>query len=158
MSFIFAVLIGVLQVVMPPPVLGGSPAAFEQILGAPNSGTIGASLHYLRCAGSDIDQFIILAPNDQVWTVQREFCGSTAPSFDERLAEATQYLPADAQLIEPFTSGSGEAGWIFVSPSLGSVLPAALFHDCVGQTVALGSLFIVAETYGGWFMGPGTCA
>jgi hypothetical protein len=60
--------------VLPGPAIGGSVAAFEQVLGGPNDASIGAQLHYQRCAGTDVDQFVVLAPNDQVWTIQRAWC------------------------------------------------------------------------------------
>ena len=82
--------------VLPPPSLGGPVAAFEQVLGGPNDATIGALLHYQRCAGTTVDQFVLLAPNDQVWTIQRVWCAPTSVAPDERLADAAQFLPADA--------------------------------------------------------------
>ena len=58
--------------VLPPPAIGTSPAAFEQVFGGPNDASIGAILHYQRCAGTEVDQLVVLAPNDQVWTIQRQ--------------------------------------------------------------------------------------
>ena len=86
------------------PALGGPTAAFEGLLGGPNDASIGAQLHFLRCAGTDIDQFVLLAPNDQVWTIQREACALATPASQQRFAEAAQYLPPDAVAGEPFTT------------------------------------------------------
>jgi hypothetical protein len=143
--------------VLAPPSLGGSPSAFEQLLGGANSGSLGAQLHFQRCAGTDIDQYVVLAPNDQVWTIQRESCQFGAPSAEERFAEAAQFLPADAVPGEAFTTAEGEPGWTYLSQTLGTVLPTSLFHDCSGNAVTPGTLFVVADSYGGWFMGPGAC-
>src|ERR1700730_6848889 len=79
-----------------PPALGGPAAAFEAVLGGPNDASIGAQLHFQRCAGTDIDQFVLLAPSDQVWTIQRESCALATPASQQRFAEAAQYLPPDA--------------------------------------------------------------
>ena len=143
--------------VLPAPALGGPVAAFEQVLGGPNDATIGPLLHYQRCAGTSTDQFVLLAPNDQVWTIQRAWCGVTTLAPAERLADAAQFLPPDAVPGAPFTTDLGEPGQTYVSPSLGASLAPSLFHDCAGQTVPPGTLFIVADTFGGWYMGPGTC-
>jgi hypothetical protein len=142
---------------LPGPALGGSPAAFEQVWGGANDASIGTQFHYLRCAGTDIDQFVVLAPNDQVWTIQRAGCALGSPSAEDRFAEAAQFLPPDAVPGDSFTSELGEPAVSWVSAALGAELPAALFHDCTGQTIAPGTLFIVADSAGGWFMGPGTC-
>jgi hypothetical protein len=143
--------------VLPGPGLGGSPAAFEQLLGGPNDASIGAQLHYQRCAGTDIDQFVLLAPNDQVWTIQREWCELGTVAADRRFADAAQFLPADALPGDAFTTERGEPAQSWLSPSLANTLPAGLFHDCTGKSVAPGTLFVVADSFGGWFMGPGTC-
>jgi hypothetical protein len=143
--------------VLSPPALGGSASAFEQILGGANSASLGAQLHFQRCAGTEIDQFVVLAPNDQVWTIQRDSCQFGGRSAEERFAEAAQFLPADAVAVEAFTTEEGEVGWTYLSPSLGTILPTSLFHDCAGNAVAFGTLFVVADSYGGWFMGPGAC-
>jgi hypothetical protein len=138
--------------------LGGAGSAFAQVLGGPNDASIGAQLHFRRCAGTDIDQFVLLAPNDQVWTIQREPCELATPSADQRFAEAAQFLPPDAIPGEPFTSDLGDSALTYVSPTLAGILPAGLFHDCTGNAVPLGTLFVVADSYGGWYMAPGTCA
>ena len=52
------------------PALGGSAAAFEALLGGANDASVGAQLHFVRCAGTDVDQYVVLAPNDQVWTIR----------------------------------------------------------------------------------------
>jgi len=148
----------VLAQVLPGPAIGGSVAALEQVLGGPNGASIGAQLHYQRCAGSDVDQFVVLAPNDQVWTIQREWCDLASVSADERFADAERFLPPDAQPVAPLTTDQGESAQTYQSPGLGSALPAALFHDCAGNLVPPGTLVIVADSLGGWFMGPGTCA
>jgi len=140
------------------PALGGSAAAFEALLGGANDASVGAQLHFVRCAGTDIDQYVLLAPNNQVWTIQREACALATPASQERFAEAMQFLPPDAVAGEPFTTERGESAMTYLSPSLASVLPAGLFHDCTGNAVPLGTLFVVADSYGGWFMAPGTCA
>ena len=139
------------------PSLGGSVAAFEQVLGGPNDATIGPLLHYQRCAGTSVDQFVLLAPNDQVWTIQRVWCAPTNVPPDERLAEAAQFLPADAVAGDAFTSDLGEPAQTYQSATLAAALPPSLFHDCAGQAVPPGTLFVVADTFGGWYMGPGTC-
>src|SRR3981081_490227 len=82
--------------VLPSPTIGGSPAAFEQMFGGANDASIGAILHFQRCAGTDLDQFVLLAPNDQVWTIQREWCQLGSVPVDQRLADAVQFLPPDA--------------------------------------------------------------
>jgi len=143
--------------VLAPPALGGSASAFEQILGGANDGSLGAQLHFQRCAGTNVDQFVVLAPNDQVWTIQRESCQFGSRPADERFAEAAQFLPADAVAGEAFTTEEGEPGWTYLSQTLGTVLPTSLFHDCTGNAVTPGTLFVVADSYGGWFMGPGAC-
>ncbi len=146
------------QQVVAPPAVGGSAAAFEQALGAANDGSIGPQLHYLRCAGTDVDQFVVMAPNDQVWTIERHYCQLSQASPDQRITEATQYLPADAAPGMPVTTDEGDPGQTFVSQTIADALPAALFHDCAGQAVPLGTLVVVADNDGGWFVGPGTCA
>jgi hypothetical protein len=143
--------------VLPGPAIGGSVAAFEQVLGGPNSASIGAQLHYQRCAGADIDQFVVLAPNDQIWTIQREWCDLANMPADQRFADAARFLPADAQPGAPFITAQGESALTYQSPSLGEALPAGLFHDCSGNAVQPGTLLVVADSVGGWFMGPGTC-
>jgi hypothetical protein len=143
--------------VLPSPTIGGSPAAFAQMLGGPNDASIGAILHFQRCAGTDLDQFVLLAPNDQVWTIQREWCQLGSVPVDQRLADAVQFLPPDAIAGAPFTTDLGESAASYQSSILGSTLPAGLFHDCTGNPVTPGTLFVVADAYGGWFMGPGTC-
>lgn len=139
------------------PSLGGSVAAFEQVLGGPNDATIGPLLHYQRCAGTSTDQFVLLAPNDQVWTIQRVWCAPASMPPDERLADAAQFLPADAVAADAFTTELGEQAQTYLSSTLASTLPPSLFHDCAGQAVPPGTLFVVADTFGGWYMGPGTC-
>ena len=143
--------------VLPPPSLGGPVAAFEQVLGGPNDATIGALLHYQRCAGTTVDQFVLLAPNDQVWTIQRVWCAPTSVAPDERLADAAQFLPTDAVPADASTTELGEPVQTYVSSTLAATLPPSLFHDCAGQAVPPGTLFVVADTFGGWYMGPGTC-
>jgi hypothetical protein len=140
------------------PAIGGSAAAFEQMLGAANDGTIGPQLHYLRCAGTDVDQFVVMAPNDQVWTIEREYCQPGQMTPDQRFAEAASLLPPDSIAGEALTTDEGDPALTYVSQTLGSALPAALFHDCAGQAVPAGTVVIVADADGGWFMGPGTCA
>ena len=148
----------VMAQVLPGPAIGGSVATFEQVLGGPNDASIGAQLHYQRCAGTDVDQFVVLAPNDQVWTIQRAWCDLASVPADQRFADAARFLPPDAQAGPPFTTEQGESALTYQSASLGSALPAALFHDCTGNAVPPGTLSIIADSYGGWFMGPGTCA
>jgi hypothetical protein len=143
--------------VLPAPGLGGPLSAFEQILGGPNDASIGALRHYQRCAGTQMDQFVLLAPNDQVWTIQRTWCSLTTIPADQRLADAAQFLPPDAVAGEPFTTALGESALTYASPGLAATLPPSLFHDCTGQAVPPGTLFVVADTFGGWYMGPGTC-
>ncbi len=143
--------------VLPAPSLGGPVAAFEQVLGGPNDATIGPLLHYQRCVGTSMDQFVLLAPNDQVWTIQRVWCAPTTLPPDQRLVDAAQFLPTDAVAGDPFTTDMGELAQTYVSSTLASMLPPSLFHDCSGQAVPPGTLFIVADTFGGWYMGPGTC-
>jgi hypothetical protein len=143
--------------VLPGPSLGGPVAAFEQVLGGPNDATIGPLLHYQRCAGTSMDQYVLLAPNDQVWTIQRAWCGAASPTPEERLADAAQFLPADAVAGQAFTTDLGEPAQTYVSASLAASLAPSLFHDCAGQPVPPGTLFVVADTFGGWYMGPGTC-
>jgi hypothetical protein len=140
------------------PALGGTPAAFESVLGGANDASVGAQLHFQRCAGTSIDQFVLLAPNDQVWTIQRESCALATPASEQRFADAAQFLPPDAVAGEPFTTERGESALTYVSATLANALPASLFHDCTGNAVPLGTLFVVADSYGGWFMAPGTCA
>src|SRR5207302_7697820 len=94
--------------VITPPAIGGSPAAFEQVIGAPNDASVGPQFHYLRCAGTDIDQFVVLAPNDQVWTIERQYCASTLRSPDERFVEAVRLLPADAVPGDAITTRDGD--------------------------------------------------
>ncbi len=139
------------------PVLGGSVADFEQVFGAANDASIAAYVHLNRCAGTDVDQLVLMAPGDQVWTIERVWCDDTPRSADERFADAAQFLPADAIAGAPFTTDRGEPAEMFVSDSLGSALPVGLFHDCSGTAVPVGSLFVVADSDGGWYMGPGTC-
>ncbi len=143
--------------VLPPPAIGGSPVAFAQVFGGANDASIGAILHFQRCAGTDVDQLVVLAPNDQVWTIQREWCQLGALPADERLADAAQYLPADAIAGAAFTTDVGEAAQTYQSAALGAELPAGLFHDGLGNPVTPGTVFVVADASGGWFMGPGTC-
>jgi len=142
---------------LPPPAIGGSPAAFEQLLGGANDASIGAILHFQRCAGTDVDQFVLLAPNDQVWTIQREWCQLATLPADQRLADAAQFLPPDAIAGAPFTTDLGESAQTYQSSILATTLPMGLFHDCTGNPVTAGTLFVVADSYGGWFMGPGMC-
>jgi hypothetical protein len=144
--------------VLSPPAMGGAPSAFDATLGAPNDGTLGSQFHYLRCAGTDIDQFVVLAPNDQVWTIQREYCQLAGPPAEQRLAEAAQYLPADAVLGDGLTTGEGAPAQTYVSQTVASALPSVLFHDCAGEPVTPGTVIVVADVDGGWFVGPGTCA
>jgi hypothetical protein len=144
--------------VLTPPSVSGSPSAFDAALGAPNDATLGSQFHYLRCAGTDIDQFVVLAPNDQVWTIQREYCQLGGPPADQRFAEAAQYLPADAVLGDGVTTDEGLPAQTYVSQTVANVLPSVLFHDCAGQAVAPGTVIVVADEDGGWFVGPGTCA
>ena len=139
------------------PSLGGSVSAFETVLGGPNDASIGPLLHFQRCAGTDVDQFVVMAPNDQVWTIQHAWCElQTRPALD-RFEDAANYLPTDAVPGDPVTSSLGEPGQTFVSATLAAALPAGLFHDCSGNAVAPGTLFVVADIDGGWYMGPGTC-
>src|SRR5689334_11364699 len=135
----FVVLAGVLIAqVLIAPVLGGAPASFEQLLGAANDASVGPQLHYLRCAGTDVDQFVLMAPSDVIWTIDRYYCDAGSRTPEERIQEATQFLPPDATPGDAITSEAGEAGQTYVSPTIGSALPAQLFHDCAGQPVALG--------------------
>src|SRR4029079_3875602 len=98
-------------------------------VGAPNDGTLGAQLHYLRCAGTDIDQFVVTAPNDQVGTIQREYCQRGGPPADQRFAEAAQFLPPDAVVSDPLTTEEGAPAQTYVSQTVADALPTALFHD-----------------------------
>jgi hypothetical protein len=142
---------------LPSASIGGSSSALEQVLGGPNDASIGAQLHYQRCAGTDIDQFVVLAPGDQVWTIQHQACELATPSADQRFAAAAQFVPSDAVAGSPFTTDLGEAAMTYQSPSLAAALPAGLFHDCSGNSVPAGTFFVVADSLGGWFMAPGTC-
>jgi hypothetical protein len=144
--------------VLPAPAIGESTAAFEQVLGGPNDASIGAQLHYQRCAGTDVDQFVVLAPNGQVWTIQRAWCDLASVPADQRFTDAARFLPPDAQAGPAYITDQGESALTYQSASLGSALPAALFHDCAGNAVPPGTLSIIADGLGGWFMGPGTCA
>jgi hypothetical protein len=137
--------------------LGGTVSSFEQAFGARNDASIGAYVHLARCGGTDVDQFQLMAPNDQVWTIQRAWCDLSVRSADERFADAAQFVPADALPGPGFTSDRGEVGETFVSASLADALPATLFHDCAGNSVTAGTLFVEADADGGWYMGPGTC-
>jgi hypothetical protein len=139
------------------PTLGASPAAFEVWLGAPNDASIGAQLHYQRCAGTDVDQVVLLAPNDQVWSMQRAWCDDTPVAAADRFADAARYVPPDAVPSGSFTTELGEPAQQYVSATLATQLPASLFHDCLGNQVAPGTLVVVADALGGWDMGPGTC-
>src|SRR5579872_4146955 len=116
------------QEVLPAPSIGGSAAGFEAVLGGPNDASIGAYLHFQRCAGTDVDQFVLMAPSDQVWTIQRAWCDQNMRSADDRFADAAQYVPADAVPGAPFTDDMGETGQTYVSATLASELPASLFH------------------------------
>src|ERR1700738_117142 len=127
--------------VLPGPAIGGSVAALEQVLGGPNDATFGALLHYQRCAGTDVDQFVVLAPNDQVWTIQRAWCDLASVPADQRFADAARFLPPDSQAGAPFTTEQGEPVLTYQSPSLAAALPAGLFHDCSGNAVPAGTLF-----------------
>ena len=140
-----------------PPSIGGTASAFENILGGPNDASVGAYLHYQRCAGTDVDQFVLMAPNDQVWTIQRAWCDLIPRAVDDRFADASQYVPPDSLPGAPFTDQDGEPGQTYVSATLGSELPVSLFHDCTASAVPPGTLFVVADNFGGWYMGPGTC-
>src|SRR5437868_14009251 len=126
--------------VLTAPAIGSTPASFEQIFGAANNGSVGPQLHYLRCAGTDVDQYVLMAPNDQVWTIERYECQGVSRSAEERIAEAAQFLPPDAMAGDPVTSQDGEPGQTYVSPTIGSALPAQLFHDCAGQPVPRGTI------------------
>src|ERR1051325_4542855 len=137
------------------PSLGGPVIAFEQILGGANDASVGPLLHYQRCAGTQIDQFVMLAPGDQVWSIERLYCELSTRSADERFADAAQYLPADAIPASGFTTDLGESAQTFTSEQLAGALPSGLFHDCSGNTVAPGTLFVVADVDGGWYMGAG---
>ena len=139
------------------PSIGGSVLSFEQVFGAANDASIGALIHLGRCAGSDVDQFVLMAPGDQVWTVQRAWCDLAIHSVDERFADAARFVPPDALPGDPFTTDRGEPAQTYLSESLGGTLPAGLFHDCAGNSVPPGTLFVVADADGGWYMGPGTC-
>jgi hypothetical protein len=127
------------------------------VFGGPNDASIGAILHYQRCAGTDVDQLVVLAPNDQVWTIQRQWCQLSGLPADERLADAAQFLPADAIAGAPVTTDVGESARVYQSATLAAALPTGLFHDCLGNPVTPGTVFVVADAYGGWFMGPGSC-
>ena len=142
---------------LPSASIGGSSSLLEQVLGGPNDASIGAQLHYQRCAGTDIDQFVVLAPGDQVWTIQHESCELSTPTADQRFAAAAQFAPADAVVGTSFTTDLGDAAMTYQSPSLASALPPALFHDCNGNSVPPGTFYVVADSLGGWFMAPGTC-
>jgi len=144
--------------VLAPPAIGGSASGFEPMLGAPNDGSLGQQLHYLRCAGTDIDQFVVTAPNDQVWTIEREYCQLGGPPADQRFTEAAQFLPPDAVAGDPLTTDEGAPAQTFVSQTVADALPSALFHDCAGRAVAPGTVIVVADVDGGWFVGPGSCA
>ena len=143
--------------IVQPPALGAPVSAFEQVLGGANDASVGPLLHYQRCAGTQTDQFVMLAPGDQVWSIERVYCELQIRSTDERFADAAQYLPADALPGSPFTTDLGETAQTYTSEQLASALPAGLFHDCSGNAVAPGSLFVVADAEGGWYMGAGTC-
>src|SRR5947209_6210664 len=104
--------------------LGGSISGFEQVFGAANDATIGPLVHLERCAGSDVDQLVVLAPNDQVWSIERAWCDLGIRSADERFQDATQFVPSDAVPGEPFTSDRGEMAQTYVSAALASALPA----------------------------------
>ncbi len=143
--------------VLTSPSIGGSASAFEQLLGAANDASIGPQLHYLRCAGTDIDQFVVMAPDDQVWTIERRYCPTRPMPRDQRFAEAASLLPADAVPGDPVLAQDGDPAQTYVSQTVAGALPAGLFHDCAGQAVPVGTIVIVADAEGGWFMGPGTC-
>src|SRR5438128_6007302 len=51
----------------------------------------------------------------------------------------------------------GESAQSYQGSILATTLPTGLFHDCAGNPVTPGSLFVVADAYEGWFMGPGMC-
>jgi hypothetical protein len=137
--------------------LGGTVSDFEQVFGARNDASIGAYVHLERCAGTDVDELQLMAPNEQVWTIERMWCDVSVRSPEDRFADAAQFLPADAVPSSGFTTDRGEPAESFVSDGLASALPATLFHDCAGTSVTVGTLFVVADADGGWYMGPGTC-
>lgn len=158
MMMLWLGLAGVLMAqVITPPAIGGPPAALEQVLGAPNDATIASQLHYLRCAGTDVDQYVVSAPNDQVWTIERYYCDLGVPPVGDRFAEAARFLPPDAVGGDPTTTAEGDSAQMYVSQSFASALPPQLFHDCAGQPVTAGTIIVVADA-SGWFVGPGTCA
>ncbi len=139
------------------PTLGADTSAFEALLGGPNDASVGPILHLSRCAGTDVDQFVLMAPNEQVWSIQRAFCELRTRSAEERFADAQQFLPSDALPGGEFTTDLAEPARTFQSVSLAQALPVGLFHDCTGNAVPPGTLFVVADSFGGWYMGPGTC-
>jgi len=66
-------------------------------------------LHFQRCVGTDVDQFVMLAPDDQVWTIQRAWCDLASVPADQRYADAARFLPLDAAAGPLFTTEQGES-------------------------------------------------
>src|SRR5438067_518060 len=99
----------VLAQIFSPPSLGSPVINFEQVLGGPNDASVGPIMHFARCAGTNVDQFVLFAPGDQVWSIQREWCELATRGADERFADAAQYLPADAVPGSPFSTDLGES-------------------------------------------------
>ncbi len=144
------------------PVLGGSPDAFATLFGPPNnhSGPPGSlqTLHYKRCAGSNVDEFIVLFEKGSAILITHQFC-TGAPSAAVREADAQKYFPSGATasgppLPDPISGGTVRR---YVSTSLAGTFPASKFQDCDGNDLPPGTFTLGLGLGPDWDLGVGGC-
>src|SRR5712691_121023 len=138
--------------------LGASESEFVVAFGSPVAtfGSAqpadGASLridHFIRCAGNDRDELIVVLEADSTAFITRQICGAL-PSAQALQAEARHFFPTDSSPGgAPFTTAFGQSATRYVSRTLAEALPSSWFRDCNARAVAPGT-FSVVLTARGW--------
>jgi hypothetical protein len=144
------------QDVPDPPALGDAVDTWIQALGPPNDHSTETNLHFQRCPGSSIDQFVVDSDDGHVWAVRREPCRRQSETPALAHADAERFLPGDTTGGEAFSTPAGNPAWQYMSPSFGDVLSPDQFDDCDGNPVQPGT-FSITTSSGGWLLLPGTC-
>lgn len=139
------------------PTLGAPAVAFVARLGQPNDHSDAMTLHWQRCAGNNVDGFIITFIEGHAYLITRQNCLPAAPAEKELVVEATTFMPTDGKTVNGFVTQNSEKAVEEISASLAGQLPAVSFHDCNGDPVKPGTFSLVVTADGGWVLALGTC-
>jgi hypothetical protein len=138
-------------------VLGDPEERFVARLGPPGPDTIPGTVdHFQRAPGTPCDGLVVFFSNHLARAIVGQTCSGPVPAREERLAQASQYAPADRVPGNSFQTANGDAATSFTSASLARQLPTSAFHDCNGQALPAGT-FAEFLSASGWEIATGTC-